>query len=61
MFLVHEVQEYHKNTLRKSQSFILLLGFPMQNMIYQAAQITLFFYFHLQVIKSLKQTLQCET
>jgi len=61
MSLVHAVQKYHKNTLRKSQPFILLLGFPMKNVIHQTAQNTLFFYFHLQVIESLKQTLQWET
>jgi len=61
MSLVHANQEYHKNTLRNSQPFILLLGFPMKNMIHQAAQNTLFFYSHLQVIKNLKQTLQSET
>jgi len=33
----------------------------MKNMIHQAAQNTLFFYSHLQVIKNLKQTLQSET
>jgi hypothetical protein len=61
MSLVYAYQENHKNTLRNSKPFILLLGFPVKNMIHQTAQNTLFFYSHLQVIKSLKQTLQSET
>jgi hypothetical protein len=51
--VVDAVQEYHKNTLCNSQLFISLLGFPLSNMIHQTAQITLFFYSSLHVIKGL--------
>jgi hypothetical protein len=61
MSLVHAVQEYHKNTLRNSQPFILLLEFPVKNMTHRTAQNALFFYSNLQVMKNLKPTLQCET
>ena len=58
MFLVHAIQRYHKNVLRNLQPTIS--GFPIKGMIHQTAQNMLFFYHNLQVIKILKQTLQCE-